>query len=114
MQGNAQAQLRLGNHYSSGKGVLQDNKEAVKWYRRAAMQGNAQAQSNLGVMYMNGHGVLQNYVQAHMWFNIAAANGYKAAIKKRDLTAKTMTPADISKAQAMAKEWMKKFEARKK
>ena len=51
-------------------------------------------------------GVLQDYVQAHMWFNLAAALGSKKAIKNRDIAAERMTPADISKAQRMAREWL--------
>ena len=77
------------------------------------MQGHADAQTNLGFMYLNGLGVLQDYKKAHMWFNLAAANGNKQAVKNRDIAARKMTPADISKAQAMAREWVKKFEARK-
>ena len=38
----------------SGLGVLQDYKEAVRFYRLAADQGDAQAQSNLGWMYEKG------------------------------------------------------------
>ena len=47
--------------YDNGKGVLQDYKEAVKWYTKAAEQGHANAQSNLGVKYDNGEGVLQDF-----------------------------------------------------
>ena len=47
--------------------------------------------------------VLADFVKAHMWSNIAAANGGKAAAKNREEIAKTMTPEDISKAQAMAR-----------
>ena len=42
--------------YAEGRGVPQDDTEAVKWYRRAADQGNAYAQFNLGVMYADGPG----------------------------------------------------------
>ena len=41
---------------------------------------------------------------AHMWYNIASANGQ--AGKWRDELEGLMTPADISKAQAMAREYM--------
>jgi aryl-alcohol dehydrogenase-like predicted oxidoreductase len=34
-------------HLKTDYGVLQDDKEAVKWYRLAAEQGNATAQNNL-------------------------------------------------------------------
>lgn len=35
--------------YRDGRGVLQSDTEAVKWYRKAAEQGDADAQNNLGV-----------------------------------------------------------------
>ncbi len=107
-QGVAQAQYNLGWMYDNGQGVVQDYAEAVKWYRLAAEQGYAQAQNNLGVMYDNGHGVVQDYISAHMWFNIAAALGNKKGKENRDIVAKKMTPADISKAQKLAREWMEK------
>ena len=99
--------------YDRGQRVVQDNKEAIKWFHNAALQGVAFAQVNLGRMYDKGQGVPQDYIQAHMWSNLAATIGAKDAIKNRDIIAKKMTPADISKAHAMAREWMKKFEARK-
>ena len=94
--------------YDDGQGVPQDYKEAVKWYTLAAEQGHASAQTNLGLMYVNGTGVLQDYIRAHMWWNIAAANGHDAARKNRDIVAKKMTPEQIEKAQALAKECLRK------
>ena len=107
-QGHSKAQYSLGVMYTNGDGVTQDYKEAVKWYRKSAEQGYAKAQNNLGVMYDNGNGVLQDNVYAHMWFNIAASNGDANAAKNRDIAAKRMTPADISKAQQLARECVKK------
>ena len=40
--------------YENGKGVPQDDAEAVKWYRMAAEQGDADAQFNLGCDVRNG------------------------------------------------------------
>ena len=57
-------------------------------------------------MYSIGDGRLQDYVMAHMWFNIASANGDEDGRKNRDAIAKNMTPEDISKATAMARECM--------
>jgi TPR repeat protein len=42
-QGDAPAQYMLGNMYINGRGVPQDDKEALKWYRIAAGQGHALA-----------------------------------------------------------------------
>ena len=92
--------------YDKGNGVTQDYAEAVKWYRLAAEQGHAKAQNNLGVMYAYGDGVVQDNILSHMWYNIASANGYKKSSEWRDEIAAKMTAADVSKAQAMAKECM--------
>ena len=35
-QGHAKAQYNLGLMYDKGKGVVQDHKEAAKWYTKAA------------------------------------------------------------------------------
>ena len=103
-QGDAIAQFNLGTMYDEGQGVLQDYKEAVKWYRLAAEQGFASAQNNLGVKYEIGRGVLKDKVMAHMWYNIASANGHSKAGEWRDKIEGQMTQADVSKAQAMARE----------
>ena len=105
-QGYANAQYNLGLMYKNGDGVVQDYAEAVKLYRLAAAQGDAYAQNNLGVMYGYGQGVLQDNILSHMWYNIASANGYKKSSEWRDKIAAKMTAADVSKAQAMAKECM--------
>jgi len=96
------------NRVRSRKGVPQDYKTAVKWYRLSAEQGNANAQGNLGVMYGTGHGVIQDNVYAHMWGNLAASNGNENGGKVRDIVAKKMTPADISTAQKLARECVRK------
>jgi len=107
-QGDKHAQIWLGVMYANGKGVIQDYKEAVKWYGLAAAQGNATAQFLLGGMYDYGEGVIQDNVYAHMWLNIAASSGVASAGKNRDIVAGKMTAADISKAQDLARECVKK------
>ena len=111
-EGDALAQYNLGLMYGKGEGVPQDDAEAVKWYRLAAEQGLANAQNSLGVMYTNGEGVPQDYVQAYLWFDLAAsqssAPGAEKAVKNRDIIASQMTPAQIAKAQRLAREWKPK------
>jgi len=53
-QGNATAQFNVGQLYRLGKGVAQDDQQAVLWYRRAAAQGYAPAQRNLQLMVSEG------------------------------------------------------------
>jgi hypothetical protein len=107
-QGIASAQYNLGLMYQKGRGVPRNQKTAVKWYRLAAEQGFADAQYNLGKAYGRGQGVIQDNVYAHMWLNIAASSGDKDAVKNREIVAGMMNPADISAAQKLARESVKK------
>ena len=74
-QGNARAQLMLGDCYYRGDGVAKDSVEAVKWFRKAAAQGDASAQSYLGVCYGSGEGVEKDSVEAVKWLRKAVAQG---------------------------------------
>jgi TPR repeat protein len=104
-QGNASAQFNLGVTYHYGKGVPQDYKAAVQWYRKSAEQGHADAQYNLGVMYNNGQGVPQAYKAAYAWWNIAAAQGNEKASGNRDIVAKMLSPSALSEAQALSNKY---------
>ena len=75
-QGDVSAQNNLGHMYRIGKGVSQDDTEAVKWYRKAADQGYALGQSNLGYMYRAGKGVAHDYTEAVKWYRKAAEQEY--------------------------------------
>jgi TPR repeat protein len=107
-QGNESAQYHLGLMYLLGEGVTQDYQEAAHWFRLVAALGGADAQYNLGVMYGNGDGVIKDNVYAHMWFNVAASNGNTGGAQSRDSIAKSMTAADISKAQDLARACVQK------
>ena len=64
------------------------------------------AQDRLGYMYKEHSDNPKSKLLAHMWYNIAAANGGHDSGRLRDEIASSMTNADISKAQAMARECM--------
>ncbi len=74
-KGDPEAQNKLGDIYSLGCGVPQDDCEAVEWYHRAAEQGNVDAQRNLGFAYDFGAGVPQDGSQALDWYRRAAEQG---------------------------------------
>jgi hypothetical protein len=61
-----------------------------------------------GLMYFDGKGVPQDYVLAYMWLSIAAENGDKYGAEMRDNVAQDMTPYQIAKAQALARECAQK------
>jgi uncharacterized protein len=105
-QGKPYAQTRLGIMHFNGQGVLQDYKTAVKWYKLAAEQGNTEAQVNLGLSYAIGYGVQKNHVYAHMWGNIATTNGNEKGAKLRAFVEKKMTPSELKKAQALARNFV--------
>ena len=77
--GDVEAQFVLGSMYEFGRGVPEDDVEAVRWYRLAADQGDADAQYRLGVNYDDGEGVPEDDVEAVRWFRLAAAQGVAAA-----------------------------------
>ena len=107
-QGDRDAQYNLGVTYSKGEGVPQDYKAAVKWFTFAAEKGLAEAQYNLGVMYRLGAGVILDNVYAHMWFNIAGSNGVESAAAARDAVANRLTKADLTRAQDLARNCVRK------
>jgi uncharacterized protein len=107
-QGQAKAQFNLGTLYFNGEGVKKDYQQALRWFRLAADQGEALAQTKMAIMYDDGQGVPQDIVQAYKWYSLAATNGDKPAPQLRDLIAKQMTPAQISEAQRLAREWKPK------
>jgi hypothetical protein len=89
-QGNAEAQLYVGQIYEAGITVPKDETEvivpkneaeAMKWYRRAADQGSAWAQRHIGDMYAQGLGVPPDLTEAERWY------------RKSDETLKGNSPA---------------------
>jgi len=78
-QGQAIAQYNLGIIYEYGRGVRQNDVEAVKWYRKASAQGVSVAQYKLGIMYDNGWGVPPSDTEAVKWYGDAAKQGHPFA-----------------------------------
>jgi TPR repeat protein len=68
--------------YDMGKGVAENNVEAVRWYRSAAEQGDNVAQYNLGTMYEWGEGVEEDLNEAISWYRKSAKQGYENAKKR--------------------------------
>jgi hypothetical protein len=92
--------------YGNGKGVQQDDKEAFRWFHRAAAQGLAPAQYNLGSMYANGLGVERDDRAAFKWFQLAAMqNDLKAKCSLAMMYATgSGTAKDMVKAKQLARE----------
>ena len=83
---NVNVQYNLGKMYDDGKGVLRDDVESVRWYRKAANQGYAKAQFLLGTMYENGEGVTKDKARAGKWYRMSI-RGLLVAAKQGDAEA---------------------------
>ena len=78
--GDAAAECYIrGWRYANGRGVIQNDEQAVEWYRRAAEQGHAIARYDLSWMYQHGRGVSQDSSEAAQWCRRAAEQGYADA-----------------------------------
>jgi len=73
--GDADAQLQLGLRYAEGDGVIQNDKEATKWFALAAKQGLTEAQYHYGLALLKGRGVVQDYQAAFSWIEKSAKRG---------------------------------------
>lgn len=71
-EGDAAAQLYVGEIFEKGLGEKADYQAAAQWYEKAANQGNFQAQLNLGHLYEKGLGVPQNKETAMRWYRKSA------------------------------------------
>jgi uncharacterized protein len=98
-QGNAEAQNKLGLE-------VQDDADAVKWFRKAADQDLALAQNNLGSMYREGRGVSQDYAEALRWFRKAADQG--SAQAQTNLGFVYMNGLGVPQDYAKAVAWYRK------
>ncbi len=70
-QGDAEAQINVGEIFERGLGGEPNYQAALIWYQKAAEQGNARAQFNLGTLYEQGLGVGKDKMQALNWYRKA-------------------------------------------
>ncbi len=75
----SQPDFITGLRFHLGLGYSQNQKEAVRYYRKAADQGEAFAQFNLGVCYHKGIGVDKDAKEAVRWYRLAADQGHAVA-----------------------------------
>lgn len=77
--GNAIAQLELGNLYRVGGDVEKNINKALYWYKKSAEQDYNLAQFNLFIAYIKGIGVEADKEKAVYWLNKSAENGLAMA-----------------------------------
>lgn len=104
------AENNLGQMYAAGRGVRRSYIQAARLYWQSADQGNPRAQYNLAVAFKEGQGVDQDAVKSYMWYTLSLKAKWDPVVhdkagKERDELARSMTPAQISKAEADAADW---------
>ena len=61
--------------YLKGNGVVRDDREALRWLKKAAEAGEPNGQYNLAAMYMQGLGLPKDDAEAAKWMSRAAEQG---------------------------------------
>jgi uncharacterized protein len=69
--GEAKAQKIIGHMYSGGEYVIQDDAEAIRWYRLAAEQGDCIAQHNLASYLLD-----EDINEAIKWYILSAKKDF--------------------------------------
>ncbi len=112
-KGNTSAMWQLGVLYERGTGVLQDFKEALRWYRQASRLGDGDSMSELARMIEEGKGTPKNMIQAYVWYNLSVE---KAAREKasdetirmitnnRNRLLGQMSQASVDEAQVLSRQ----------
>jgi TPR repeat protein len=82
-----------------------DYKQAIKWYRLAAVQGHSDACISLGRIYWEGRGVARDHTASMKWFKKGAALGGASAMYLVGLNIESDEPSEAANwyRQAAAK-----------
>jgi TPR repeat protein len=101
-QGDAASQFQLSLLYRTGRGVAPSAQQSMQWLLRSARSGYGAALSNLGGEYAKGQWVKQDNVKALALFLLAQANGLDVANSNAQTVARTLDPAQVEQAKALA------------
>ena len=87
-----------------------DYKIAFEKWKPLAEEGHDDAQYKIGKLYREGLGVSQDYVKAYKWYYILAKKGYGGGYKYMKMIRREINPDQVSRAEKLAREWMKEHE----
>ena len=114
--GDPAAENALAMRYFQGdekNGIVRDEKQAFRWFSRAANDGSLSAQAKLGFLYWGGRGVHKDPNLAYFWTAVARTRGDD---ENKDLAA--VLAAGMSRKQAAVIEqqadlWLQQHMAKK-
>jgi uncharacterized protein len=118
-QGLPNAQYGLGQMYEEGKDVPESDSLAASWYRKAAdhfphpghVGGIWEAEVQLANLYRHGR-LPKDDIEAYMWFAIVGSSVVPADDYDMKWAARHMSKAQITRAQRMAADWIKRHTAK--
>ena len=113
-KGDAEAENALGLRYATGDGAKLDEKEAVRWFTKAAEQGSVAAQSKLGAFYYGGRGVTQDANRAYFWMVVASLNGDEASKALAPHAGARLTRSQLASIAQEATHWLQQHPANSK
>ena len=99
-EGDAACQFQLGYLYANGKGVRQDDQEAIHWYRLSARNGYPDGLIAMAEAFDLGRGVSKNPIAAYALAKAAVTTKPEAAVVANQLKAK-LSSDDIAAAERM-------------
>ena len=85
--------------YQTGRGVIQDLSEAIKYFHLAANQKQQDALKTLGALSEVGKGVPKNIVLAYVWYSIGALENNSAFATDQKRLESTLTASQIEDAR---------------
>ncbi len=88
----------FGVMYETGRGVMVDYNQALKWFTKAAAQGNSFAQYKLGRIYERGLGVKKDLVEAYHWYWLSSQQGDEEATESLNRLKTVLTKSQINEA----------------
>ena len=107
--GDAAAENALGLRYFQGdekNGIRQDEKEALRWFNKAAEDGSLEAQAKLGFLYWSGRGAPKDSNKAYFWTVLARARGDRAASDLAPVLASGMRRSQAAAIEQQADIWL--------
>ena len=115
-EGDPAAENALGLRYFQGdekNGIVRDERQAFRWFARAADHGSLAAQAKLGFLYWGGRGVPKDVNQAYFWTVLARARGDEESRDLAAVLAAGMTRAQAGVIEQQADLWLQQHMAKK-
>jgi TPR repeat protein len=113
-QGDPAAENAVGLRYFQGdvqNKIGRDEKQAFRWFRKAAEHGSLSAQSKLGVLFWGGRGVSKDVNQAYFWTVLARARGDEENKDLAAVLASGLTRSQTAVIEQQADLWLQQHMA---